>query len=387
MRSMSFMLLPFFLCLSGCDKRNVIGGPLDLPDAHAVVTPEVDASSDMAAGAGGTAPLPSDAGPEVSNPAQFPARIVFFYTPLGTVLDSWRPTVAASGDFSLTGTLQPLAPFKDRLLIVDGVDNLARPGVPSTDQNGPALLLTGQAAGESLGAFLGQKWGPQIAFPSVQMGVQSAVAIDFSGPNAAEPTNNNPGQIAGILFASRPDIAAQFSNTSDFAAAGRQQMDLVHLAIQYDRTRVLSLSWGDVNATTQFSWIPGVDKDYRALATNSGVAGPDRDHFIAVQTWFAQQFAYLINTLASTPEGAGSTLLDHTLLMWISETGEASSHTGKNIPVVIAGNLLGRFRTGAYVRTSGSQANLLSTISSAAGLGAFGDPALGNGPLLTLLRP
>jgi hypothetical protein len=346
----------------------------------------VDASMVPSADAGGDrVAVASDAS---SGP--FPARIVFFYTPLGTVLDSWRPmnmpSRISNGQFSLTGILAPLQPFKDHVLVVDGVDNLASPSVPSTDQNGPALLLTGEASGPSLGTKLMQTLGAaQVPFPSVQLGVQSSVAVDFSGPAAPEPPSNSPGTTASLLFSDRPPIAVQFTNTNDFVAAGHQQMDLMHLAIQYDKTRVLSLSWGDVRGITLYNWVAGVDKDYRTLAANSGVAGPDRDHFIAAQTWLAQQFAYLVNSLASTPEGNGS-LLDHTLLVWISETGESSVRTGKNIPIVIAGNMNGRFRNGAYVQTTGSQASFLSTIASVAGIGAFGDPALGNTPISVLLN-
>jgi hypothetical protein len=348
------------------------GSGSDSADGSAVTS--ADASDDRTA-----ASSDASGGP-------FPARIVFFYTPLGTVLDSWRPVAPAQGQFSLTGILAPLQPLKDHLLVVDGIDNLAHPGVLATDQNGSALVLTGQASGPSLGAMLAHKFGgTQAAFPQVLLGVQSGVAIDFSGPAAPDPPNNNPGTMANILFSDRPQIAAQFSNTTDFAAAGHQEMDLVHLAIQYDRTGVLSLSWGDVRGMTLFTWVAGVDKDYRTLASNSGVAGPDRDHFIAVQTWLAQQFAYLVSSLANTPEGNGS-LLDHTLLVWVSETGEASVRTGKNIPVVIAGNMNGRFRNGAYVQTTGSQANLLSTIASVAGIGSFGDPAIGNTPIAALLN-
>jgi hypothetical protein len=332
-------------------------------------------------------PVPTDA----TSPTQFPARIVFFYTPLGTVLESWRPAVPAKGEFTLPIVLKPLETFKDRILVVDGIDNLVHPSVPATTDIGPALLLTGKASadsrgagGPSLGTLLGQKMGATTAFTSVQLGVQSSVAIDYGATFDGYPTINNPAVAASRLLGGLPNVPA-FMNTDDFNSAGHQMMDIVSLVLRYDLTRVVSLSWGDIGGAARFSWIAGIDKDYRALATNSGVAGADRDHFIAAQTWFAQQFAYLANVLASTPEGNAS-LLDHTLLVWLSETGEASSGTGKNVPVVIAGNMYGRFRNGAYVQTTGSQLNLLSTIGYVAGLPAFGDAALGQAPLTALLN-
>jgi hypothetical protein len=402
-----------FLGSAACDKSDVIGGPrvdgaADGPGAAVdVPSPAVDAGTGGAAGAGtggagaiggsgggaggtgGAAPGPDagvdarDASPEAMDPKLFPARIMFFYTPLGTVLDSWRPTSTAAGDFTLTGILKPLEAIKDRILVVDGIDNLSRPGVPTTDANGVAMLLTGGVmGGSSLNPVLARNLG-SVAFMSLHIGVQSTVSIDFSpGPDSI---SNSPGTMGQALFFERPDLSAQFSNSDDFVTVGRQQMDLARLAFQYDRTRALTLSWGDINGYTRFSWITGVDKDYRPLA-GASAAGADRDHFIAVQTWYAEQFAYLVKSLANTPEGPGSSLLDHTLVVWISETGEASTRTGKNIPVVIAGNLLGRFRNGAYVKVTGSQANLLATIAQIAANVPFGDAAIGNTPITALLK-
>ncbi len=363
------------------------------------------------AGSGGAGPMTRDASLDTSadasderkevlqdapSPTLFPARVLFFYTPLGTVLGSWRPTAIASGGFSLSPILAPLERFKNRLLVVDGIDNLVHAGAPtSTDTSGPALLLTGQslndtmAGGESIGPFLARSTRNASAYPNVMLGVESTVPIDFSGPNLPEMPANNPMVMAQLLFPQRQDLAAQFPSTTDFMMTGREQMDLARLAFQYDLTRYLSLAWSDVHGAPVFNWIAGIDKDLKTLAANSGVAGADRDHYIAVQTWFAQQFAYLLDALANTPEGTGASVLDHTLVVWVSETGEASSHTGTNIPVVIAGNLLGRFRSGQYVQTHGSQAGLLSTIAAAAGAtpDRFGDPALGNDSIAALLEP
>jgi hypothetical protein len=408
------VLLAFVLSAAGCGSSGAGGTPPsdggrgDVASSERGAPPAADAAAagagerdatplpnlDGPGGSGGGDAAPSsgtDAGtdskvspPDASNAALFPARLVIFYTPLGTVLDSWRPTTTAQGDFSLTGILKPLQPFKERILVVDGIDDLAQLGIPTTAANGPAMLLTGKMMGASLAPTVGHA-SPTGEFGSLQLGVQSTVSIDFDP--LALTISNNPGTMAHALFGQRPDLAAPFSNPADFAATGRQQMDLVKLALQFDLTRAITLSWGDVRGDTLFSWVAGVDKDYRTLAINSGAAGADRENFIAAQTWFAEQFAYLLDGLASTPEGTGTFLLDHTLVVWVSETGEASAGTGKNIPVVIAGNLLGRFRNGTYVKTSGSQASLLSTISEVAIKTSFGDPALGNQPLAALLAP
>src|SRR5438552_16242974 len=61
-----------------------------------------------------------------------PRRLSIIYVGNGTVMKSWTP--AAEGAFELTPILQPLAPFRDRMIVLTGLDNkpgLALPGEPA----------------------------------------------------------------------------------------------------------------------------------------------------------------------------------------------------------------------------------------------------------------
>lgn len=75
--------------------------------------------------------------------AEIPRRIVLFFTPHGTVWDGWRPDPGSTvTDWNLKRVLQPLAPFKSRVTLVDGVGLPGNgPGAPHT--RGPAVLFTG----------------------------------------------------------------------------------------------------------------------------------------------------------------------------------------------------------------------------------------------------
>jgi hypothetical protein len=74
--------------------------------------------------------------------------------------------------------------------------------------------------------------------------------------------------------------------------------------------------------------------------------------------------------------------------MWISETGEASSHSGHNIPVVLIGNLGGALRQGQYLQYANrTQGDLMLTLAQVAGATTFGDPAIATAPLTELLAP
>ena len=61
-------------------------------------------------------------------------RLGVVYVPHGAVMDSWTPA-AEGADFEFTPILAPLAPFRDRLLVLTGLDNQ------------PALALKGEPAG------------------------------------------------------------------------------------------------------------------------------------------------------------------------------------------------------------------------------------------------
>lgn len=70
-----------------------------------------------------------------------PKRVVLFFTPHGTIWDSWRPS-GTQTSFTLSPILAPLEPFKSRLAIIDGVGfPTGGPGAPHT--RGPAVLFTG----------------------------------------------------------------------------------------------------------------------------------------------------------------------------------------------------------------------------------------------------
>jgi hypothetical protein len=62
------------------------------------------------------------------------ARLGFVYVPMGAVMNNWTPAAEGSA-FELTPILQPLAPFRDRLVVLSNLDNK------------PAVALLGEPAG------------------------------------------------------------------------------------------------------------------------------------------------------------------------------------------------------------------------------------------------
>jgi hypothetical protein len=62
--------------------------------------------------------------PIVRSAANAPRRLGFFYIPNGAIMDSWTPSALGAG-FELTPILQPLAAYRDNLLVLTGLSQKA----------------------------------------------------------------------------------------------------------------------------------------------------------------------------------------------------------------------------------------------------------------------
>jgi hypothetical protein len=111
----------------------------------------------------------------------------------------------------------------------------------------------------------------------------------------------------------------------------RQWFDLVHLALQTDSTRVISLwvwSHGPVN-------LEGVSIGHHD-ATHHGQDEAKIRQLALIEEAEMRLFAGLLGQLKSTDEGSIS-LLDRTVVFYGSNMGNASAHTCDNLPILLAG--------------------------------------------------
>jgi hypothetical protein len=178
-----------------------------------------------------------------------------------------------------------------------------------------------------------------------------------------------------------PLEANEYDN-ANFGVVGKAQMDLMVLALSCGMTRVASIQWAHTVAPHVFSWL-GISEAHHSLshmddANTSGVSD-----FVKAERWFAEQFAYLLQSLKNTPDPMGGTMMDSTLVVWCKELGDGRLHDCKSVPWVVAGGG-GHFTTGKYVNFSGApHQKLLVSICQAMGLEnqTFGDPTKGTGVL------
>lgn len=159
-------------------------------------------------------------------------RFIAVYQPGGTVLDQWRPS-GGETDFTLSPILAPLAPVKERVLVVGGLDMKSALG--EQHQAGIVALLTGTpqsdansryASGPSLDQVIASVASNGKARKSLELAIRWATgkshgnlhpinSVNFADDGKASPLppRIDPVQVWDTLFGSLepsdPDATAQ----------------------------------------------------------------------------------------------------------------------------------------------------------------------------------
>ncbi len=138
-----------------------------------------------------------------------PVRLIVFYNPGGTLLNSWRPT-GSETSFSLSPMMSPLSPYLDRLVFVDGLGlDITRLGSGHPHSRGMGGVLTGQqllpgnyntnggnagfAAGPSIDQVIAASNSSGLRFPSLEVSAGWSTGIASGGqPHPGNIINYQP---------------------------------------------------------------------------------------------------------------------------------------------------------------------------------------------------
>ncbi len=123
---------------------------------------------------------------EVAKPV---VRMAFIYGPNGRIMDQWTPATEGAG-FEITPTLEPLAPFRDQLLVLSGLDVRAadargneRGGVHARPC---AAFLTGihprpnKAVGISVDQLAAREFSKYTQLGSLEISLESSDVVGVS---------------------------------------------------------------------------------------------------------------------------------------------------------------------------------------------------------------
>lgn len=416
--------------------------------------------------------------------AAFPKRFLVFYTPNGNI------ELPTSMDF--TGSIfEPLAPYQDQLLILNGLDmsvhNLP-PGEPH--QQGMAFLtgrplnegmqvggdgtLAGWGSGISVDQEIAATIGTDTPHKSLHFGVQSTsyggtevrTVISYAGSDQPIANEASPYAMYDLVFselgvdplglqklrarrhsvmdavagqyqalaprlgledrvkleqhlAAIRDVEQRLDNAGgelggscqlpmlgepidlnapeNYPAIGRLQTDLLVMALRCDLTRVATLQWSASTNNKPYPYLmydDGLGAGPQPISGDEHVMGhqPDTDlptwgKLRVIRRWYMEQFAYLLQQLAATPEGEG-TMLDNTVILLGSEVARGNTHSHMDAPFVLAGSAGGYFKTNQLLNFEGDvpHNNLLVSLLNSMGIetNTFGMPEYCTGPLTGL---
>jgi hypothetical protein len=167
-----------------------------------------------------------------------------------------------------------------------------------------------------------------------------------------------------------------------------RQSTLLVAALACGQTRIgsMQVTKGD-NDGALYPWI-GLDSGgHHTYSHDSSAAAADV--LADLYRWYAQRFALLLDQMAATPDGDGTSLLDNTMIVWGSEIGVGWTHDVSNVPFIVAGGRAHGVRGGRYLRPTGQRHNRL-LVSAAHYMGltdmtSYGSMDDGEGPLDGLL--
>ncbi|MGD8909508.1 MAG: DUF1552 domain-containing protein [Chromatiales bacterium] len=363
--------------------------------------------------------------------ADAPKRVIFVYTAGGAVPDEWMPS-GSETDFTLPSMSAPLESVKEHCVFLKGVNmtnaghGLTSKALGTTDRTMTLDIYMARTLGQAspysqlqlgvisngFGSISRYNWNepayednPSNAFERLfgSGASVSAVTEDLATSQkrsvldcnleALTQLRNSLGSFERERLDEHADaierIEARLSSTSEPVSAGGcsspvfnssgfsgdtasdvnfdaiadLQCDVATLALKCDLTRVVSIMFG--NHQSDFT-VPevGVNMNYHASIHGSTLAD-----YTQYRTYFTTKLLYLIESLANTQDTDGNSLLDNTILLTVSDMGDARSHAGDDVPYMLAGGGGGTLTTGRFLNLGGVSYNtILDTVAEAAGV-------------------
>jgi hypothetical protein len=147
----------------------------------------------------------------------------------------------------------------------------------------------------------------------------------------------------------KPKVGVQqptdIQDRTDIIARTRLMHDLMTLALQTDSTRFITYKAGGLNAVPN---IEGVSQDWHGLSHHGQDEGKIGELAIIEKAEFSE-VSRLLGLLKGVKEG-NHTLLDQTVVLAGSNLGNASGHSWRDLPIVLAG---GGFKHGQHIIAGG----------------------------------
>lgn len=179
---------------------------------------------------------------------------------------------------------------------------------------------------------------------------------------------------AAVQEKALPDLDRPTGVPVAYADHAKLMFDLQVLAMQGDVTRVMTFQLARETSNRTYPEI-GVPEPHHPLTHHGN--NPDKIAKVAkINRFHVSLLAYFLERLAATPE-AGSSLLDHSLVLYGSGMGNPNVHDHINLPILVAGGAAGGHQGNRHIRFKETTplANVHLTLLNKVGVSAesFGD--------------
>jgi hypothetical protein len=188
------------------------------------------------------------------------------------------------------------------------------------------------------------------------------------------------------LAPSRPPVL-EVDSERTMPEIARLQIDLLAVALACDLTRVASVQFSNAENHIRFPWINSLG-DGHALSHAGPSSTLEAEQLIQRDTWYAEQYAHLLDRLSVTEDESTETVLDRSVVFYCNELSVGNMHSHVEMPFILAGSAGGYFRTGRLLQYDHtSHCNLLVSFLNAMGIEetVFGMPQHCTGPLAGLI--
>ncbi|QQR92078.1 MAG: DUF1552 domain-containing protein [Myxococcales bacterium] len=155
-------------------------------------------------------------------------------------------------------------------------------------------------------------------------------------------------------------VGEAVGNQSDLQQRTELMQEVVALALSCDLTRTVVFTVSSTECSTTYGFLGHNVKDHDISHL---CCGSDTQMFAEMTQYKVSRFGRLVEKLSSFGDGGGSTLLDSSIVVGLSEMGDAN-HTDSELPVLVAG---AGHSGGGTITASGPISNLWLTVLRNAG--------------------
>jgi hypothetical protein len=297
---------------------------------------------------------------------------------------SYRPNI--SGQSDIGKARQPMFPETQPLNVFNRIFGGTAPTTPPTN-SAAALLAQKKSVLDSIRADLTRMRSlvPSSETPLMDAHADAIQKLEASIQAAIGPTGSG-GTAATASVCVKPKAPPSFAETgvvtSSLAPAGgsklsgvdyylpndandhphqtlgRLQLELIKTAFACDLVRVSTFMWSagtnhvvfpaNFNGTNRGG---GASSPHHPPSHDTGAA--NQAWLSAIDGWYAQQTSEAIQAFAAQTDVDGNSLLDNTVIVYLTEVARAYDHDFRNLPYLVFGGKNTRIQGGKFIKVTG----------------------------------